>query len=85
MIKARPVWRSFVYSVNLRASHLGMSQKRDRTAGRTRRFFLAMGGVSDLPALTYTLYFTCVVVGMRGASEIGLIGPRNVCSGIINP
>ena len=29
MIKAPPVWRSFVYNVNSRASHLGMSQKRE--------------------------------------------------------
>ena len=29
MIKARPVWHSFVYNVNSRASHLGMSQKRE--------------------------------------------------------
>ena len=56
MIKARPVWHSFVYSVNLRASHLGMSQKRDKDPRSARRFFLAIGDVSDLPALTFILF-----------------------------
>ena len=30
MIKAPPVWRSFVYNVNSRASHPGMNQKREK-------------------------------------------------------
>ena len=33
MIKARPVWRSFVYNVNSRASHPGMDQ-REKDPGR---------------------------------------------------
>ena len=46
MIKAPPVWRSFVYNVNSRASHPGMNQKRERTSGGTCVFFLARSGVS---------------------------------------
>ena len=41
MIKAPPVWRSFVYNVNLRASHPGMNQKREKDLREGMRFFLA--------------------------------------------
>ena len=72
MIKARPVWRSFVYNVNSRASHLGMSQKRDTDPRSARRFFLAMVvSVTYQPWHLYIL-FAYVVVGMWGASIIGL-------------
>ena len=65
MIKARPLWRSFVYNVNSRASHLGMSQKRDTDPRSARRFFLAMGGVSDLPALTFIYFSPVWLLDMR--------------------
>ena len=41
MIKAPPVWRSFVYNVNSRASHPGMSQKREKDLREGMRFLLA--------------------------------------------
>ena len=46
MIKAPPVWRSFVYNVNSRTSHPGMNQKQERTSGGMCVFFLARSGVS---------------------------------------
>ena len=59
MIKARPVWHSFVYNVNSRASHLGMSQKREMDRWESTTFLSSWGGVSDLPALTF-IYFSPV-------------------------
>ena len=57
MIKARPVWRSFVYNVNSRASHLGMSQKRDMDPRSARRFFLArVVSVTYQPWHLYTFH-----------------------------
>ena len=41
MIKAPPVWRSFVYNVNSRASHPGMNLKREKDLREGMRFFLA--------------------------------------------
>jgi len=41
MIKAPPVWRSFVYNMNSRASHPGMNQKREKDLREGMRFFLA--------------------------------------------
>ena len=41
MIKAPPVWRSFVYNVNSRASHPGMNQKREKDLREGMRFLLA--------------------------------------------
>ena len=47
MIKAWPVWRSFVYSVVSRASHPGMSQKRETDFREDMRFLLARSGALD--------------------------------------
>ena len=41
MIKAPPVWHSFVYNVNSRASHLGMNLKLEKDLREGMRFFLA--------------------------------------------
>ena len=46
MIKAPPMWRSFVYNVNSRASHPGMNQKLEKDLREGMRFFLARSGVS---------------------------------------
>ena len=41
MIKAPPVWRSFVYNVNSRASHPGMNLKWENDIREGMRFFIA--------------------------------------------
>ena len=46
MIKAPPVWRSFVYNVNSRATHPGMNLKREKDLREGLRFLLAKSGVS---------------------------------------
>ena len=49
-----------MYNVNSRASHLGMSQKRDTDRWESTAFLSSFGGVSDLPALTFILFFSLV-------------------------
>ena len=58
------MWRSFLYDVNSRALHLGMSQKRDKDPRSARHFFLATV-VSVLKLADIYIIFTFVVVGMR--------------------
>ena len=57
MIKAPPVWRSFVYNVNSRASHPGMNLKREKDLREGMRFFLArVVSVTYQPWHLYTFH-----------------------------
>ena len=57
MIKARPVWRSFVYNVNSRASQPGMNLKREKDLREDMRFFLArVVSVTYQPWHLYTFH-----------------------------
>ena len=77
MIKAPPVWRSFVYNVKSRASHPGMNQKRERTSGGTCvSSWLEVASVV-LHAMTSLTY---VVVAV--ARRLGYIG-RSGTDGVI--
>ena len=72
-------------NVDSQASHLGISQKWDRDCRECTTFLSSYGWCQHFTSPDIYIIFTYVVVGMRGASDIGLLRSGNVCSGIVNP
>ena len=69
MIKAPPVWWSFVYNVNSRTSHPGMNQKREQDLKEDMRFFLARSCVGVFTQLDILLMWLLLLRGVSVRSD----------------